>query len=451
MMFDKMKAWIFSAVAALFFVVSIAGASPAFAQTTPAPAPAPAPSGGGWFGIGDLFKDNTAPKTFDQRRQAAITAMGGKDNCWACDVFNQFSNQVFEKGAEAGAAGASLVPVISGFATVFALFYLGSGFVAGDASDLAQRWTVFWRLCIAAAAGAAVLKANSFNFVWDYVYGPLFSIGTAIANSFGATASGCSPGAPGGGPPGAADAIASMYGIVCGGHQMSIDGIAIGMAVGTQVDGFINTLIYGVAGIIIIIMFVWIMISFPLRFIDVLIRMGIVGIITPLLVIAAVFKPTRGYISIGISNVLNAAAQFAITAVMFAVGHDAFMKLISNLKLDAGASGSMWTTNSSTVDTLSSAVVLVGMAAIFGAMLRSVPSIAAEFSQYRGSGGDTIGNSATGAAATAVTMPIKGAGMAAGGVAGVSAARRMATSVGTQTGNTVAQALQKGVAGAPAP
>ena len=438
-MISEFRKWLISFIA--FFCISIMALnfSPVFAQSAPPPPPPPAENGN-W--LKDIYTDLTTPRTFEQRRQAAFNGLGGKNNCWSCYIFNEFSVMIFEKGKEIDAASKSLIPVITGFATVFALFYLGTGFVAGDASDLPQRWTVFWRLCIAAAAGSAVLKVGAFTFAWDYIYGPLFSIGTALASAFGATASGCSPGPSGVGPSGAADAIASMYGIVCGGHQMSVDGIALGIAVLSQTDGLLNSIIYAITGIIIAVIFLWIMISFPLRFIDVLMRMGIVGMITPLLVICAVFKPTRGYISIGISNILNASAQFAITAIMFSIGYKSFIRIIASSKLDAGASNNLWIANTSTVDTLSNAIMLVGMATIFGAMLKSVPSIAAEFSQFRGGGGDAVGNAASSTAATVMTAPIKGAALAVGLASGALALKGLAGKKGL--GKGVSGSQEKG-------
>lgn len=447
-MFAKFRVMIFSAFMALTFVLTFSVPSTAFAQLLPpdpnAPAqPAPPPSESDRFWKTVREKAFGKQPTFEERRNDAVTALGGLTNCWACKVFNEFGKQIFSSGKAADAAGKTLIPVVSGFASVFALFYLGSGFIAGDASDLPQRWTVFWRLMVSVAFGTAVLSAGAFSFVWDYVYDPLFSIGTGVAGVFASDAvqTSCDPGAIKVGGFASADAtLEAMYKVVCGGHNISIQGIATGLALGTHVDGVVNTLFYGISGLVIVFMYLWIMISFPLRFIDVLIRLGIVGMITPLLVIAAVFKPTRGYISIGISNVLNATAQFAITAVMFAIGSKVFTDMTSTLKLDANASGSIWVQNSTAVSAISSSVVMIGMAAIFAGMLRSVPAIAAEFSQYRGSGGDQIGNSAIGAAANSIAMPIKGVGM----VAGASAAK-------VALGGAGAKGLAKGVSGAATP
>ena len=393
-------------------LASLSSATPAFAQGEP--------------GLLDTFSgmftvENNA-ESFDQRREGAKIMLEGYP-CFSCTVFDSFAGAVFTGLNNFDAAGASLIPVLIGFGNLFALFYLFSNFVAGDASDLAGRWAVVWRLCLAIAAASVVLAAPV-SIMWNYFYDVLFSIGTGVANQVGGSSGSCTVSGSGisvsNAPAGAVEALQQMSTTVCGAYEMTLDGIANGLAMMTQRDGWINSLVYIIAGIFVVLIYGFLALIFPLRFIDVVIRMAIVTMITPLLVVCLVFKPTRGYFSIAVSTILNATAQFAILTIIFKLGKQVFQE-VSNVTIEspvATESGSLMigaiAGEQDFTAVVVQALILVGVAVVFNGLVKSVPAIAAEFSRSSGGGMDAGGNAAVGMISRAATTVAGGAGAAAG-------------------------------------
>lgn len=366
---------------------------------------------------------------YEQNLNALKNAASSGDRgvgCWGCKVFDMFSKSVFQAGRDVSSHGAALAGVITAVASLFSLIYIGGAFVSGDASDLLSRWKVFWQLLIAVAIGTAWLTTNggAFSNTWEFIYGPLMKIPLATADAVsGGVGGSCGAGAlAGGAPPGGAEIMKEMRDVVCGGHLITMKGIAFGIALGGSGDGFIGSLLNLCTGIAIVIIFAWVAISFPLRFIDVLIRLTIVGIITPILVVCATFKPTRGYIKIGISNVLFAGASFAVTSIMFKLGSSFFDEAVNARVADVG--------NWSPDTTIADSVVIVAIGVIFASMLKMAPSIASEFSQFQGNSGSSVGDSASNLASSVATLPVKGAAAVVAAKTGGAAAGKSIAAAG---------------------
>lgn len=381
-------------------------------------------------------------KAVYDRNYAMLEGLG----CWGCDVFDAFAGSVFTAGKTVATQGADkLVSVIVAVASLFSLVYIGSSFVSGDASDLLQRWKVFWRLMIAVTIGSAWLTVgNAFDNTWNAVYTPLLKIPMAVADSVPAgsaptTGTGCgSGGAPANAPGGAGEVVSDMRGVVCGGHLITIKGIAFGLAIANTGEGLMGSLINLVVGLLIVVIFTWVAISFPLRFIEVLLRLTVVGVVTPVLVVCAVFKQTRGYIAVGISNVLNAGCLFAFTAIMFKLGGSFFFEKVNARIASVDAANTDWQTQAS------QSIVLVGAGVIFAAMLKMAPVLASEFSQFRGQSGG-VNDAATSFSSSVVTLPVKAAAAGVALKTGGAIAGKMGASAGNAAGGQVAQALGKKV------
>lgn len=448
------KSHFMALLAAFMIAVTAMGAMPsaAFAQGGGAPAPAPAPSSGWGFEdlktllLGDPVEN--AKSTSDQ----FVREYG--QSCWACSVFNGFSKVVFDKGHNIAASqDNNFLGIMTTFAVLFSLWYLGGGIMVGDAGDMAQRWKVFWRLMLAVAAAGVILRNNSFDTVWRYVYGPLMSIPLGIQDALGGVGGGltgnnvagvaCNPGyvaPPNVGAAGAGALMKSMFDIVCGGHKVSVGGMGYAYAISQMGSGIVGTLMNVMMGAALFVVFTWLAISFPLRFIDVLIRLAVIGVLTPIFVICAVFKPTRSYVQIAVSNVLYSGALFAFTAIMFNIGGGVFQELMD--KYMAGQSGTMLLPGELTVaETLGRGFALIGMGVVFASMIKMAPALAQEFSGFKGSSG-SIGDAAAGAAAGTASLAVKGAGAAVGGVAGAKVAGAAAGTAAAQ-----AQGVQKGISG----
>lgn len=441
---------IFSRFFLMLVVLSGIGMVPsvALAQTPPPPPPTVGPAGGttcNWYDLAcQLMGDPAKTQANIAEAEKTVKAFG----CWSCKVFNAFGNATFSSGRTASAqADAALKPVIVAVATLFSLFYMGSAFVSGDAGDLLGRWKVFWRLCIAVAVGTAWMSGSgSFEHTWNTVYGPIMLIPLAVEGAVpGAAASSgnCEAVPPPDAPSGATAVMARMAEVVCGANDISLHGIAMGIGLSNTGDGFTGTIVNVIAGIFLMIIFGWITITFPLRFIDVLLRLTVVGIVTPVLVVCAVFKPTRSYVQIGISNVLYAGSLFAFTGIMFKLGNAFMTKMFADAaKTFTGIGGG------SAGQALANGIVLIGSGVIFSAMIRMAPSLASEFSAFRGQSGG-VGDAASGFASTVVTMPVKGGAALAGGIGAKMAVTKAAgamqkgAAAGAESG--VASALGKSV------
>jgi hypothetical protein len=368
------------------------------------------------------YEDNLAAL-----KNAAATPDDRGVGCWGCKIFDKFSASVFKAGRDISSHGSALAGVIVAVASLFALIYIGGAFVSGDASDLLSRWKVFWQLLIAVSIGTAWLTSNggAFSNTWEFIYGPLMQIplATADAVSGGVGGSCAGGGAPAGAPPGGGEVVKAMRDVVCGGHLITMKGIAFGIALGGSGDGFVGSLLNLATGFAIIIIFGWVAVSFPLRFIDILIRLTVVGIITPILVVCATFKPTRGYIKIGISNVLYAGASFAVTSIMFKLGSTFFDDAVNQRINSIGE----W--NGATM--IADSVTVVATGVIFASMLKMAPAMASEFSQFQGNSGSGVGDSAANFASSVVTLPVKGASaVIAAKTGGAVAGKSMAGSLG---------------------
>jgi len=418
------------ALLALVAAVFAFSAQPAKAAPAPYFGPMPGMVVLGQSALGfNLFEDRT--NSFADEKAEAKQNLQNL-GCVTCEIFDTFADATFQGMASIDGQASGLIPVVATVAMVFSLFYLGSALVAGDAGDLLGRWQVFWRLMMTVAAASIVLSAP-IRIVWQLIYEPLFLIGQAVIDSVGAGAlpASCSASSPGVYPEAANSALTSMSGTVCGAYNLVLDGLATGIAMFYATpDDFGGILIFVIAGAFICLIYGWLAIVFPLRFIDVVIRLALVSIITPFLVLAAAFKPTRGYATIGVSNVLNATAQFALLTVIFKIGSgvlDEFGQGIANVG-DASYGQMIITTLS-----------MVGVAMVFSGLVKAVPSIAAEFSRSSGSGGGEGGSAAT----RAVAAPAMIAATAAGGAGAITG--RMAAAKGAAALRTAGGAARRGL------
>lgn len=330
--------------------------------------------------------------------------------CWGCNVFDAFSRSIFDAGERVGGSGPgrTFSGVIVAFACCFSLYYVGSAFVSGDASDLLARWKGFWRLMLSVAVASAFLTTGggSFENTWRMIYGPILSVPLAVAQEVnnGAGASKCpaSPTAPSRSAEldGASKSLDAMRGVVCDSNEIAIKGIAFGTAMAMSGDGFVGAIVNAACGLIVMAIFFYITITFPMRFIDVLIRLSVVSVLTPVFIVCATFKPTRGYVQIAISNILYCGSVFAFTSILFGLG----IKFIEN-RMDAHINAMK---DSSTITIIGSGFEIVAMAMIFASFSRTAVSLAQEFSQFRGSAGHA-GDTAINLTNTVASTAIKGA------------------------------------------
>lgn len=443
---SKIKTWIFAILALLTFGVgSVAGVQPAYAQATTNP-PSGGSSGGALSFLPD-FSNVFTPANTKNMDQSVSDFLGVYNRtCWPCLIFNKFAENVFSKGQSISSrAEGPMRRIIFTVSIVFCLFILGGGLIAGDASDIARRWTSVWKFLIVAALGS-VFVGNSFGNMWEWVYGPIMSVPIAINKEFGlasvdtlqvaGNAVSCSLNSAANAPAGAGSIMEGMQGIVCGGHRLSGAGMAYGWALMTHTNGFFGTITNIFCGFVLMAVFCWVAITFPLRFIDILIRLTIIGILSPVLVVLAVFKPTRSYVQTAIQNVLYVGCLFAFTGIMFTLGSSVFSGV-----LDAALRG-MQGDSQDAVTTIVNGIILVGGGIVFSAMIQMAPALAKEFSGFSGSSGG-VGDAVSGAVSSVASVGTKAAGAAAGAPFSIGKAYLANRTAGKVMGGKIAQALGK--------
>ncbi|MFZ3481814.1 hypothetical protein [Sphingomonas sp. 3-13AW] len=415
-MTNKMKSLFIAILAILAFTAgNIAVVEPAYAQNNP-PQSAPRPvttAESGFLPDLNIF----TPSNTKNIGESVSDFLGlYNTTCWPCMIFDTFAATMFSKGQEvSGRAADPMRRIIASVSVVFCLVYLGGGLVAGDASDIARRWTTVWKFLLGAALGS-IFVGSAFENMWSWVYGPVMAVPIAISQEFGqadantltiaGNAVACSLSSPSG-PQGSAGIVQGMQGIVCGGHRLSGAGMAYGWALMTHTNGFFGTLTNLICGLILMSVFCWVAITFPLRFIDILIRLTIIGILSPVIIVLAVFKPTRSYVTTAIQNVLYVGCLFAFTGIMFNLGASVFSGVL-NASL-AGMQGA----SEDALTTIVNGIILIGGGIVFSAMIQMAPALAKEFSGFSGSGGG-VGDAVGGAVSSAASVAGKGAGAALG-------------------------------------
>lgn len=259
---------------------------------------------------------------------------------------------------------------------------------------------------IAVAIATAFLNAGggAFNNTWRIVYGPLLSVPLAVAKEVNGAGSGsnCAVAVDVGADVEAAEqSLKAMEGVVCDSNAISMKGIAFGMALATSGsgNGFVAGILNALCGLIVMAVFFYVTITFPMRFIDVLVRLAVIGVLTPVLIVCATFKQSRAYVQIAVSNILYCGSVFAFTSILFGLGIRFFEQ-----RMDAHINA-MPTSSNTTI--IGSSFEIIAMALIFASFSRTALSLAQEFSQFRGSAGGA-GDAATNFSNLIVSSGVKG-------------------------------------------
>jgi len=355
-----------------------------------------------------LFFDNEQQKFAENKAEIQAT-IENEIGCITCEIFVEFTTAVFGQLRNVDSSASGLIPVAGSIALILSFVYLFSGFVTGDASDLLGRWQVFWRLMMSLAFATIVLASGPVAFVWEYIFGNLFALGNGIINSVDASLlSDCTSSPINIYPPDAAQAVRDMNLSVCASFKMTVESMATGIALIVSPPGsFSGILTFIVAGIAVTAIYAFLALVFPLRFIDIVIRLAIISIVSPVLVVAAAFKPFRGYAFGAIGTVLNAMAQFVLLAIILRIGAgvvERFSQKLFTTGLNESASATQ---------VVISAFALVGVALVFSALVKSVPALASELTRSTGGGGEG-GNAAIKTIAAPASMAAGGAGAAVG-------------------------------------
>lgn len=352
--------------------------------------------------ISFVMEDNR--KDFATRKEEFKTDIKG-DECMTCLVFQNFAVAVFKPLASVNASGPDFIPIMVMFAQLYALFVLGKGLIIGNGDDLVARWQVFYRLCLMVALVSFILQAPV-TLIWQIVYNPILLLGGAIAQTVGSFSSSCGIANMNVYPEQAKTVLDMMFAGTCTAWDITLDGMATGLALMTTRATILSILYFGIAGLIIVLIYGWLVITFPLKFIDIIVRLAIVSIVTPVLVLAFTFKETRGYAMTAVSMVLNAAMQFALFMIILVMGKKVFEGLAQILFISTDA-------ETGVISVLVNSLAMVVTASIFAGLLKSVPALASEISKSS-SGGNEGSNAAIGTIAKPLTVGATATGTAVG-------------------------------------
>ncbi|WP_158240440.1 hypothetical protein [Telmatospirillum siberiense] len=359
-------------------------------------------------------------------------------SCWSCDSLGQivkvglgFSEQAFT------ALAGQTVNLLGILMAIWLLFFAGRMFMPfGIEGGAGALWNKGAKKLLQFAVVLAFLQGS--QAFWSYLFLPVMSSGMAFSKTIVTlsdafeVASGTSETGPSGTNASAAQAYCSDNG--SGGGE-GVDGaLAVmaqmncplatiqsqfgkGMLIGiAQVVGaikqehYLTALSSIIGGLLLIGVYFYGLLMFPIFLIDVLMRVTIMTTIAPLALAASLFEPTRSFAQKVVWQVAHAALTLVFTSIVGGIGKATLAYVFSNLKVDGAAAGARdWSTliqileNQKTpegadfyIDLRTMAFYqLLGVGVILIFMLRQANRMAAEFT---GAGGSDFSGTLAGVA-----------------------------------------------------
>ena len=352
-------------------------------------------------------------------------ATGLVTGCWACktmdsvvDIGLGVAESVFT--AVAGET-ATLVGLLMG---IWILFLAAKTFLPfGSEGEGAALWNRGAKKLFQLALVLAFLQSS--ESFWNYVFIPLMSACTTLASSIIQISDPyeVSNGVPQAGPgaettqPCVQATGSGLEGAKSVMHQLNCPlskiqrqfskGILVGVAViygGVQSDiglsYFGRVLVAVVSGGILITVFFWGFLLFPLLLLDSVVRLSIIAAFAPLAIAASLFRPTRRICERALWGIVQAGLTLVFVSIIGGLGKAVLSDTFNNLPATVGTTLPDW---QHLIDALENQTViidfsregfykLVGVAVILLYMLRRATHMAAEFSGAQG--GDFSGTGA---------------------------------------------------------
>lgn len=321
-------------------------------------------------------------------------------------------NTVFKPG---------MILMISAFMSVWTLLELMKMLSVSHANSPAQSIDLIFNRLMLYGFLVAVAQTELGSLINNWIvpiYSGIIGLGAQFMNAGGSCGTG-------GGGAGFAGLASAGQAYMCALGETFGKGIGIGGYIIDTADFRLNSWPFAqlIFGILIVVIYTWQMFKTPLLFIDCLLRLAVVLTFFPVIVLAYLFKPTRGLVKSALSSVLASALTFLITAIIVSIA----------VRLLDGAFNGLFG-NDLTGEILSifgpidvlDGLRLVILAMATGSMISLAPKIAAEFTGFTGSMGGT------------------GAGVAGAVAAGAGAG---ATAIGMGAGKIASSTVQLGKAG----
>lgn len=353
--------------------------------------------------------------------------------CWACDTLNQVSDIGLKVANQAFAALSAELTMLTGLLMgLWVLFFAARLFMPfGPEGEVAGLWNKAAKKLFLFAVVLGFLQ-NSQAF-WDYLFTPLMSAGFGIAGKvilisdpfeaqFGKTQTlpgadaYCSGAASDSGLQGAQSVMHQMDCPLAKLQSQFGKGMLIGEAIcrGGGTTKVFDSILIGIvikvaSGIFLMGIYFLGFILYPLLFIDVAMRTTVIAVVSPLMIAACLFVPTRGFAVKAVWHLVQSALTLVFAAAVGGIAKAILAYSFSSLVTRNGQSLTDWDSligaieaPASGVDidlTQSSYYQLVGVAVLLLYMLRRARFMASEFTSVDGS---DFSGAQTGAAASVV-------------------------------------------------
>lgn len=334
--------------------------------------------------------------------------------CWGCRLFGVMAQVAMEKGKQGSDLfSGSAISAVSAFMALWVTWQLFLMLSVSHANSPAQSIdTIFNRLIVM----MVVLFLLSSNHPYEYIMkGVLESLGD-IMDAAARLVGGAQTCTGGGGS--SEPFIVKGTGLLCAVHKEMSHGMALGA---WMIDGATFNIFTGeydilriIGGAIIFAVFGFMLIIMPFRFFDALVRIATVAVIMPIVILAYLFKPTRGAVKQAATSLLAAALTFLFTAIAVAIALSVFEKITAPIFVNvSGGNYDNGQKNAIGPMTGPDFMILIATALGMATMILQAGNLAQEFAGFQGQMGSA--GAAGAAAATGVVM--LGA-KAAGGVVG---------------------------------
>lgn len=335
--------------------------------------------------------------------------------CWGCRLFGVMAEVALQKGQEgADLFSGPATSAVSAFMALWVTWQLFLMLSVSHANSPAQSIdTIFNRLIVM----MVVLFLLSSNRPYTYIMqGVLASLGDIMQASAGLLDGGMTacPGTGGGSAP----FISQGNALLCAVHNQMSHGMALGA---WMIDGATFNIFTGeydilriIGGAIIFAVFGFMLVIMPFRFFDALVRIATIAVIMPIVILAYLFKPTRGAVKQAATSLLAAALTFLFTAIAISIAMAVFREITAPIFVNVSG-GAYDNGQKNAIGPLSGPdfMILIATALGMATMILQAGNLAQEFAGFQGQMGSA--GAAGAAAATGVVM--LGA-KAAGGVAG---------------------------------
>ena len=350
---------------------------------------------------------------------------GGETTCWGCTLMTATATATVNIGRQATTAlagnAASAVAAFMGLWVMWQLYLMLS---VSNANSPAQSIdTIFNRLVVMMVV-LFILRNNPFTLIMEpflSTMGATMDAAQVLLPRGGATYWSCS-GMGGGGY------LAQGNSLLCSMQKELGSGLALGTWMMSSAEFNVLTGTFDVQqwsmGLVIICVFFFMIIILPFRFFDALIRIATIAAILPVVVLAFLFKPTRGAVKQAVTSLLTAMLMFVFTAIAMSIAIQVLEAVTANIYNGVNPQA-----NGPAYGGITGSDFMVLLTATLGmaSMLSSAGSLAAEFAGFQGQ----MGNAGS-QGANMITGAANLAGKAAGGAAGATfTGNRVAASIGS--------------------